>query len=173
MWKLRNIFLVSVLFLVPACSLWPFNSSPPRQYPKPRISQPQHIECTKQFDPCRCDIQLYEITNLDRRLNMRGSRTHHIIEAATDLFDAAHKSMKLYWDHRDRRYAYRALRFYHEYMKMTPRSDSQLQYAYLHSIAIYCKLGCDEKSDQLVHLLQRTGIRYLPNDFRDARSYCD
>ncbi len=95
-------------------------------------------------------------------------------EKAANLSDVAVHYKNRYWERKqsDDDDAIRALRFYDAYLGLIAPSDRLAGYALLHSVALYCGLGCKNQADRLATELRRGGFRYTSEDLDQAYLYC-
>lgn len=139
---------------------------PPRPPPPPDPCQDVHG-----FDPCQCEISEYPVESLERRLREPTPTPAHREALAANLSAVAVYYKNRYWDEETEEDGILALRFYDSYLTLVRISDSLAPYALLHSIAIYCSLGCPERADSLATEVRRYHS-YEADDLGQALSYC-
>jgi hypothetical protein len=147
-------------------------SWPPADFPSYRPPPPPpRDQCQESFDPCRCDIWKYQIESLETLLSQSNWSPARRQEVAANISDVADFYKREYWSNRNQEDALRALRHYSAYLSLVALSDRSAPFALLHSIAIYCNLGCRQKADDLTNELQ-SNYSYQPADLATARRDC-
>ncbi len=140
--------------------------------PPPPPPPPPRDPCIAHFDVCRCDIAKFSIPNLEARLRQPTTTSWQREEKAANLSDVAVHYKNRYWERKQPDDAIRALRFYDAYLGLIAPSDRLGGYALLHSVALYCGLGCRNQADRLATELRRGGFDYRRDDLGQAYSYC-
>lgn len=145
---------------------------PPRRVKPEPEPEPEPIEnCATSFDPCTCDLTDFPITLLDERLERPGDTRVEREETAVNLRATANTLKNQYWRNFESPLGISALRFYDGFLTLASPDDPTAPFVLLHSISLYCELGCDDKAEKLADEL-RYGYRYEPADLRSALDYC-
>jgi hypothetical protein len=157
------------------CSCGPVYSPSPRSPSSTKSatssSDTQYYSCRDSFDPCSCDIGRYRIDILEAQLSESNWSPARRDEVAANLSNVADFYKRDYWSYKRREDALRALRYYGAFLSIVPLSNENAPYAVLHSIAIYCHLGCQAKARDLVDEL-KSNYRYETSDLETALRYC-
>ncbi len=156
----------------PQPSHQPYEEPPPPTYPHPRRlptppSPPPTEPCSVHFDPCVCKLSDFKIPLLDERLQYPGD----VDATAANLRRAANDYKNAYWATRQQETGIFALRFYAGYLQLVPPRNDFAPFALLHSISLYCGLGCQDKAEDLARELRST-YTIDSNQIQNAFSYC-
>ncbi|HVT59515.1 MAG TPA: hypothetical protein VHR45_14070 [Thermoanaerobaculia bacterium] len=164
---------LAALLLLSCCHPTPPPWQPPVWEPAPLFFRPPPPDpCRISFDPCACGIEKYSITSLEDQLSESGWTDYRRQEVASNVSNTADYYKHEFWSYRIHTDAVRALRYYAAYLGLVPLSDSSAPYALLHSIALYCSLGCRQKASGLATEL-RSNYRYAQADLDAALRECE
>jgi hypothetical protein len=140
---------------------------PPPPYPpmptEPTVTPPPPISVSppRGANPCYDDLESLPAPNA-------GDTPWETGRTAANTFDAAGQYREDFWVNGTSSSGIAALQLYHQYRLLSPPSDPLVPHAVLHSISIYCKMGCEQKAQSLAGELQ--GSR--GSDVAKALSYC-
>lgn len=143
----------------------------PPPYPPPPTSRPPQNPCQTRFNPCQCEIKMYRTPMLDRVMQQGIRRSTQREARAANFSFAATAYKEKYWKNKNRQDAYFSLRLYDSYLGLVEMRDPMAGYGLLHSIAIYCDLGCYDRARNLAQEL-RQGYRFQSEDLSQALAYC-